>query len=281
MRIACLIALTCSFTLLSSPEDASAVSRPSASNDAEYQQRAGVSSTSGGVRHEAGVNAGLDERTGFEAGVFVSGERRQGTSDGQKYGDRRDEVWFAGARGGAQAGAFSDASASQSGTVGNVDIRNYAQGEAFVGSEAEVQTGLSNNGLQLGGSAFSGGRVGGKLGTEIGPAGIAGTGEAWSGLGLDAGVNATVRDGKLKLGGELGAALGVGGKLGAEITIDTKPIGTAAQNVGQFAEGAAQNIGRTADNVGRDIGRTTDQVGRHISQGVTGLGQSLGGLFRK
>ncbi|MCA9074510.1 MAG: hypothetical protein KDA93_05720 [Planctomycetaceae bacterium] len=270
MKTAAKFALTICAVLIVFGGDTKAVAPRSPLSDAEYRQRAGVSSKDGGVTHAAGVNAGLDQRTGFDAGIFMSGERHQGASSGQKFGDRKDEHWFAGARGGAQAGAFSDATASQSGRVGSVDIRNYAQGEAFVGSEAGVEAGVSNNGVLVGGNAFSGGRVGGRLGTEVGPAGAAGKGEAWSGLGVEAGVNATVRDGKIKLGGELGAALGVGGKLGAEITIETKPIGDAAQNVGRFADNTGRNVGRTAGNVGREIGSKAQDVGR-----------AIGGLFRK
>lgn len=238
--------------------------------DARYKERAGVSSTKDGVTHQANVNAGLDQRAGFETGVFVEGKNQKGKQKSKTYGERENERWFAGARGGAQAGAFADASASQSGRVGNVEIENYAQGETFVGSEAGVEAGVSNNGVGLGCSAFTGGRAAGKVGTHIGPAGVGATGEAWSGLGAEAGVNVTMKDGKLKLGGELGAALGVGGKLGAEITIDTKPIGKAAQDVGQFAQKS-----------GKTIGKQTKVVGDHIGRAGSNVGRAVAGLFKK
>lgn len=172
-------------------------------DEAAYRQRTGVSSTKDGVTHQASVNAGLDERAGFDLGVFADDRNQTGRQSSKTFGDRQDERWFAGARGGVQAGAFADATASQSGQVGNVEIENYAQGETFVGSEAGVEAGVSNNGLGLGANAFTGGRATGRLGTEIGPAGAAATGEAWSGVGAEVGVNLTMNDGKLKLGGEL------------------------------------------------------------------------------
>ena len=223
--------------------------------EASYRQRAGVSSTDDGVTHQASVSAGFDQRSGFDVGVFADHRNQSGSQKSKTYGDRDDERWFAGARGGVQAGAFADASASQCGQVGNVDIENYAQGETFVGSEAGVEAGVSNNGLGLGANAFTGGRATGTIGTEIGPAGAAATGEAWSGLGAEAGVNLTMDDGKLTLGGELGAALGVGGKLGAEITLDTKPIGQAAKKVGQAGKKTGKKISRHVGRAGKNVGR--------------------------
>ncbi|WP_166831054.1 hypothetical protein [Thalassoroseus pseudoceratinae] len=239
-------------------------------DEAAYRERTGVSSTKDGVTHQASVSAGLDERSGFDVGIFADDRNQKGQQKSKTYGDRNDERWFAGARGGVQAGAFADATASQSGQVGNVEIENYAQGETFVGSEAGVEAGISNNGLGLGANAFTGGRATGRLGTEIGPAGAAATGEAWSGLGAEAGVNLSMDDGKLKLGGELGAALGVGGKLGAEITIDTKPIGKAAKTVGTAGKKAGQKIGQKTKKLGRNVGRAGKNAGRAIA-----------GLFRK
>lgn len=267
MKVKSVLALkTCALLIFVS---ASQAATPFGS-DAGYRSRGRTSSTKDGVTHQAEVSAGLDERSGFETGLFVDGEARKGSQKGGQYGERKDERWFAGARGGVQAGAFAEASASQSGRVGKVDIENYAEGETFVGSEAGVQAGVSNNGVGLGANAFTGGRVSGKVGTEVGPAGVAATGEAWSGLGAEAGVNVTMKDGKLKLGGELGAALGVGGKLGAEITIDTRPIGKVAKGAGQFASGAGKKVGKTAGKVGRHIGKAGKNVGR-----------TVGGWFRK
>ena len=262
-------------------ESAEAVTPSSGLRDARYRERAGVSSTDGGVTHQAGVSAGLDERSSFDVGLFADSKKQNGRQGNRQYGDRQNERWFAGARGGVQAGAFADASASQSGNVSGVDITNYAQGQTFVGSEAGVEAGVSNNGVGLGGSAFTGGRASGTIGTEIGPAGVAGTGEAWSGLGAEAGVNVRMREGKLKLGGELGAALGVGGKLGAEITIDTRPIGRAAQGVGQFAKGTADNLQPHAKKLGRNIGRGAQNVGRNVGREAQKVGRTIGGWFRK
>lgn len=235
------------------------------SEDWRYRERAHVSHERDGVRHQAGVNAGVDERAGFEAGLFTETDKRSGRSTRGRRGERQDERWFAGARGTAQAGAFTDAGAEHSANLKGVDVRNYAQGEAFVGSEAGLDAGISNNGAQLGLGAFSGGRVSGTLGTEIGPVGAAGTGEAWSGLGAEAGVNATMKKGKLKLGGELGAALGVGGKLKAEVTIDLNPVGEGARHVGNFAKDRGRDIGRHTKKISQNVGRTARKTGRAIS----------------
>ncbi len=229
----------------------------SVGNDAAYRERTGVSSTKDGVTHQASVNAGLDQRAGFDVGISTEDRNQSGRQKTNTYGDRQDERWFAGARGGVQAGAFADATASQCGQVGSVEIENYVQGETFVGSEAGVEAGVSNNGAGLGANAFTGGRATGRLGTEIGPAGAAATGEAWSGVGAEVGVNLTMDDGKLKLG--------VGGKLGAEITIDTEPIGKAAKKVGQAGRKTGKNIGRTAKKIGRNVGRAGKNAGRAIA----------------
>lgn len=239
-------------------------------DDWMYQRRGHASSERGGVRHQADVNAGVDERAGFEAGLFTDSGKQSGSSGRKRVGERQDERWFAGARGTAQAGAFSDAGVEQSASIGRVDVRNYAQGEAFVGSEAGLNAGVSNNGAELGAGAFSGGRVSGTLGTNIGPVGAAGTGEAWSGLGAEAGVNATMKKGKLKLGGELGAALGVGGKLKAEVTLDLNPIGDGARHVGNFAK-----------DRGKDIGRHTKKISKNVGQGARKAGRTIAGLFKK
>lgn len=234
-------------------------------DDWRYRQRAHVSDDRGGVRHQAGVNAGLDERAGFEAGLFTEADKQSGRRGSVRRGERDDERWFAGARGTAQAGAFTDAGAEHSANLKGVELRNYARGEAFVGSEAGLDAGISNNGAQLGAGAFSGGRVSGTLGTDIGPVGAAGTGEAWSGLGAEAGVNVGMKKGKLKLGGELGAALGVGGKLKAEVTIDLNPIGDGARHVGNFAKDRGRDIGRHTKTVSRNVGRKARDAGRAIS----------------
>lgn len=242
------------------------------SQQPSYQQTIGQTGSSkrhDGVDYDANAGIGFDQRSDKWVG---------GRYDSQDGG-------IIGGGGSVGAGLYGDAGVSQSGKIGSVDVRNYAEGEAFVGTEASAKAGLTKNGVELGANGFAGGRASGTVGSEIGAVGYGATGEAWSGVGLEAGVNGGFKDGKLKFGAEAGAALGVGGKLGFQAEIDVEEIGNgvkkAGREVGNTAKKVGQNVGSTAAKVGKNVGQTTKKVTTNVGNTAKKAGKGIGDTARK
>jgi hypothetical protein len=215
-----------------------------------------VSKDLGGTNVEAKASLELDQRTSSSLGAKV---------------DENGE-FFAGAEAKAGAGLYGNAEASHSGKIGDVEIRNSAEVEAFVGTEAEAKAGISNDGVEIGGSAFAGARVEGSVGTEIGPAEAKLKGEAWSGAGVEAGADAGFDDGKLTIGVELGAAIGVGGKVGTEVSLDFNEVGNVIDDISDNAiivDLGPGQIGTNGFAINPDeIISVGQQVGGELNQGI-------------
>lgn len=242
------------------------------SNAPSYQQpiaQADSSKRHQGVDYDANAGIGFDQRTD----KWVGG--RYDSEDGG----------IIGGGGSVGAGIYGDAGVSQSGKIGNVEVRNYAEGEGFVGTEAGAKAGLTKNGVELGANGFAGGRASGTVGSEIGAVEYGATGEAWSGVGLEAGVNGGFKDGKLKFGAEAGGALGVGGKLGFQAEVDVERIGNgvkkAGKNVGNAAKTVGRNVGNTAKKVGKDVGNTAKKVTNNVGKTAKKAGKGIGDTAKK
>ncbi len=227
----------------------------------------GGTKTHQGVDYSSNAGIGFDQRTDHFVG---------GTYDGEK---------FIGAGASAGAGLYGDAGVSQSGKIGNVEVRNYAQGETFVGSEVDGRIGVTKKGATVGAGAFTGGRVSGTIGTDLGPVGYGATGEAWSGAGVEAGLNAGFNDGVLTFGGEAGIGLGVGGKLGVQGSVDVGAIGDGivdvGQDVGQWGKRTGQKIGNGVRDVSQDVGQWGKKTGQNIGNGVKNVSSNVGNGVKK
>ncbi|MEL7499904.1 MAG: hypothetical protein AAFN77_20035 [Planctomycetota bacterium] len=221
-----------------------------------------------GNNYEAGAGIGFDQRTDS----YVGGRYDQ---DGP----------FVGAGGSVGAGLYGDAGVSQSGQIGKVKIRNYAEGTGFVGTEAGAEAGIGREGVVIGANGFAGGRVSGTVGSDVGPVGYGATGEAWSGLGVEAGANIGMDDGVIRFGGELGGALGVGGKLGVQGSVDVGAIGdgvkTGAQHVGRWGKQAGQEVGDWTKNTAQNIGGGVKKTGQNVGNWGKNTAQNIGGGVKK
>lgn len=217
-----------------------------------------------GADYHSSAGIGMDVRKRGTVGGFIDSK-----------GDK-----FVGANGSLGGGLYGDASASQSGRIGNVDIRNRVGADGFLGTEANAKAGFSKKGATIGAGAFSGGRVGADIGTDAGPVGYGARGEAWAGAGIEGDVHAGYRDGKLKFGASGGAALGIGGKVGLEAEIDVRRIGNGvkdgAQKVGNWGKNTGQKVGDWGKNTGKKVGDWGKNTGKKIGGGVGNLGRKLG-----
>lgn len=217
-----------------------------------------------GADYESSAGIGMDVRQKGSVGGFVDSK-----------GDK-----FVGAQGSFGGGLYGDASASQSGRIGKVDIRNRVGADGFLGTEANAKAGFSKKGATIGAGAFSGGRVGAEVGTDAGPVGYGARGEAWAGAGIEGDVHAGYRDGKLKFGASGGAALGIGGKVGLEAEVDVRKIGNGvkngAQKVGDWGKNTGQKVGDWGKNTGKKVGDWGKNTGKKIGGSVGGLGRKIG-----
>ncbi|MGB0102188.1 MAG: putative T7SS-secreted protein [Nocardioides sp.] len=95
-----------------------------------------------------------------------------------------------------------------------------ADGQAYVGGNAEGEVLLGPTGAHAGGEVFLGAKAEGGLEGEVGGVGGDVEGEVWAGFGAAADVDFGFTDGKFEIGGSGGLAFGLGGKVGGHITID-------------------------------------------------------------
>ena len=151
--------------------------------------------------------------------------------------------------------AFASAGAEVAGTVNLGRVYDVIEGKTVT------------TGMEVGGMAFAGVRVGGEVGGNIAGFGAKLKGELWHGIGLVKKMYLQKeKDGTLSCGGEFGAALGVGGAVAWGVTINPGKIAKAlpdrvttrakelTQPVGEFALNAVRPVGELAKSAGRAAG---------------------------
>ena len=225
------------------------------------------------------------QRQTFTDGYYNDG--RGGTARGnigligEANADLGADPSFAGVRGHVRGGMGAQGNVQQVYDINGMPMRNYVEGEAFLGTEAEARAGLSPEGLGGSVGGFSGLRARAKNGVDLGVVDVGTTVEGRIGFGADANANIGLQDGKFRLKGELGAALGVGGKLGVETEVDLGQTGRTIERVGGGAikgvGNAAKDVDRWATKANKDVNRTVKNVGKDIGKGF----KKIGGLFGK
>ncbi|MCA3011744.1 MAG: hypothetical protein INH41_05015 [Myxococcaceae bacterium] len=172
----------------------------------EYERRFGPAAgdTRAGVLTDrnTGANPDGENRVGGAARVGLSVE------------DRRVD---------GRLGVEAVGQTSLASPVGDVRVR----GEALVGADGAATGQVNRRGVDVGASAFVGGRLQGEVGREGRFGGVSLRGELSAGVGGAAGVRANVNNGRISFGANLGATLGLGARLGFNVSIDYRAVGQA------------------------------------------------------
>jgi hypothetical protein len=110
-----------------------------------------------------------------------------------------------------------------------------ANGE--VGAHAGADATITDHGVSLGGDAFVGAELGGKVDYPLGPVDLSLGGAAQVGAGGSAHLDIGMEDGKFVLGGTLGAAWGLGGKISPHIAVDPNAVVRGVESAGKWLSG--------------------------------------------
>lgn len=112
-----------------------------------------------------------------------------------------------------------------------------ATGDGAIEARAGAHGALTDHGLSLGGNAFAGGELGGKVEYPIGPVDTSLGGAVQYGVGLQADLDAGMQDGKFVLGGTFGGAWGLGAKASPHVAIDPKSLERGIESATKWLEG--------------------------------------------
>jgi hypothetical protein len=107
-------------------------------------------------------------------------------------------------------------------------------GNAEVGVHAGADAAITDHGVSLGGDAFGGAEIGGKVDYNLGPVDLSLGGAAQAGAGATAHLDIGMEDDKFVLGATLGEAWGLGGKVSPHIAIDPNLLVNGVTKAGQW-----------------------------------------------
>lgn len=184
----------------------------------------------------------------YHLGPELTADAKAGLDGGQLSASAGAKVTLADVKGNAYA------------TIGPGTVQ--ANGEAYVGADADVNAKLGLNGGSLHAGAFAGGKIEGSVAGDVGGIGAGVNGSLRYGVGADLDAKATWDDGHIQLGFKAGAALGVGGSVGGTVDIDLPKVWETYEHwdpVGaQTLRDGASWVGNTATEASHAIGGAID-----------------------
>jgi uncharacterized protein YukE len=140
-----------------------------------------------------------------------------------------------------------------------------ANGEAYVGANADVNAKLGLDGGSLHAGAFAGGKIEGSVAGDVGGIGAGVNGSLRYGVGADLDAKATWNNGDIQIGFKAGAALGLGGSVGGNIDINLPKVWESYESVdpvgAQALRDGATWVGNTATEASNAIGSAIDWLG--------------------
>ena len=203
----------------------------------------------GNVRTDLFGGAGAAGAGGsYFLGPQVTADAKAGLDGGQLSAEAGAKVTLADVKGNAYA------------TIGPGTVQ--ANGEAYVGANADVNAKLGLDGGSLHAGAFAGGKIEGSVSGDIGGIGAGVNGSLRYGVGADLDAKATWNDGDIQIGFKAGAALGLGGSVGGNVEINLPKMWDTYEQwdpVGaQTLRDGATWVGNTATEASHAVGSAID-----------------------